>query len=93
MVTGSGAASEAAVCSLVRNQQGGLRALPGRHGRHGGRRPRVDPAGEGQHRVPAHIPPHLRLTEAQVSTRPRRQGLLLGSSPLAGLALRGCRRG
>uniref|UniRef100_A0A8D1UVV4 Exportin-4 n=1 Tax=Sus scrofa TaxID=9823 RepID=A0A8D1UVV4_PIG len=55
-----------AVCKhILGNQQGGLRALPGRHGRHGGRRPRVDPAGEGQHRVPAHIPPHLRLTEAQ----------------------------
>lgn len=49
-----------------RDQQGGLRAVPGSHGRHGGRGAGVGPAGEEQHRVAPSVPPHLRPTETQV---------------------------
>lgn len=64
---------------LPRDQQSGLRALPGRHGHHGGGRPRVDPAGQRQHRVAANVPSHLRPAEAQVGA---------GGVPWAGRALR-----
>lgn len=67
---------------LPRDEQSGLRALPGRHGHHGGGRPRVDPAGQRQHRVAANVPSHLRPAEAQVGAGGvRRAG--------AGSALRG----
>lgn len=56
-------------CLCFREQQGGLRAVPGRHRHHGGGGEGVDLVGEEQHRIPTSLPAHIRAAQTQVSTR------------------------